>query len=318
MIPRHSTPSDLAAVSACAHTPDQLLPYVRAMGQVQTTLVGSYLVHTHGQHAILVGYNIRDIHETQGIEDAVAHVLTWSHMERITVIAPVRPQLAPAHAVSTNDAYYCVPLPVHVEKHANARTMCRRATLSSGLRIVQHSHNWHSAHDASQGQAWTSAHQELMLHYVGRPDMALDTKLLFQRIGTYCHHVDEAHIFSAYDANGALLAFTIADFTSLHTAFYMFSMRWPHAPAGVADALLYSLLREAHARGYAQCNLGLGINKGITFFKKKWGAVPSIPYVQTAWEPDRQNRQHAARTPQELDGATKKTWLHGLFARWRP
>ena len=31
-------------------------------------------------------------------------------------------------------------------------------------------------------------------------------------------------------------------------------------------------------------NLGLGINPGVAFFKRKWNARPWLPYVETSWE----------------------------------
>ena len=44
------------------------------------------------------------------------------------------------------------------------------------------------------------------------------------------------------------------------------------------------LLEEAHNRGQTLMNLGLGINDGVGFFKRKWGAVPFLPYVEVSWE----------------------------------
>jgi hypothetical protein len=32
-------------------------------------------------------------------------------------------------------------------------------------------------------------------------------------------------------------------------------------------------------------NLGLGVSDGIRFFKRKWGAEPFLPYVETSWQP---------------------------------
>jgi hypothetical protein len=83
-----------------------------------------------------------------------------------------------------------------------------------------------------------------------------------------------------------LAALSVGEYASLTTAFYMFSFRDPGiAPPGAADLVLAQLMKEAGERGHTRVNLGLAVDEGIGFFKRKWGAVPFLPYVQTTWEP---------------------------------
>ena len=92
-------------------------------------------------------------------------------------------------------------------------------------------------------------------------------------------------LVSARLANGRLAAFSVGEYAGLATAFYMFSFRDPGiAPPGTTDLLLSQLLAEASERGHTKMNLGLTVNEGISFFKRKWGAVPFLPYVQVTWE----------------------------------
>jgi len=69
-----------------------------------------------------------------------------------------------------------------------------------------------------------------------------------------------------------------------HRLLHVRLQRAPARPAGATDLLLSGLLGEAHERGHTRMNLGLGVNEGVGFFKRKWGAVPFLPYVQTTWE----------------------------------
>mgnify|MGYP007093029558 CR=1 FL=1 len=57
--------------------------------------------------------------------------------------------------------------------------------------------------------------------------------------------------------------------------------------------------RRRHPRGHTLLNLGLGINPGIVFFKRKWNATILRPHVETSW---------AVQRPQEagLLGSLKK------------
>lgn len=75
----------------------------------------------------------------------------------------------------------------------------------------------------------------------------------------------------------------VGDYSALSTAFYMFAFRQDDCPPGVSDALLRALADEAERRGQSTLNLGLGIDGGITFFKKKWGAFLAMPHLETSW-----------------------------------
>ena len=44
-----------------------------------------------------------------------------------------------------------------------------------------------------------------------------------------------------------------------------------------------ALVREAEKRGQSVLNLGLGIDGGISFFKKKWDAYEAMPHLETSW-----------------------------------
>ena len=66
-----------------------------------------------------------------------------------------------------------------------------------------------------------------------------------------------------------------------------------------ADALLAALAAEGIRHWHTLLNLGLGINPGIVFFKRKWNATILRPHVETSW---------AVQRPQEagLLGSLKK------------
>ncbi len=272
-------------VNLQAVTPDQVLPYVHAVSQSTSFSMGSFLVHYHSGHAIVVGYPLDEdcspesIQESwyqdklqNSLEEHLRKLMQEPSIERLTVLAPVRPHIVPENATVANDNYYFLSLPLQQSALQNVHSMCRRA--ASYISMEQ-----------SHGEgAWSGAHQELMLHYIRRQDISKEMSSIFQSLGLYCRHAPQVRLFSAYDKqSGELLACTVGDFTSLHTAFYMFAFRKSSAHPGTAEALLMALLEEAQQRGYTSCNLGLGINKGIQFFKEKWGAVPALPFIQCSW-----------------------------------
>ena len=208
-------------------------------------------------------------------------------IESLTVLAPFRPDAAPEWAVSTKpDAYWGIPLPTDAADMAygqKLRNQLRRARRD--ILIAQ--------------EGWKPDHAELVEQYIRSRPFAPGTRHLFRHIGPYVEAVPDALLFAARDCEGALQGFAVGDYTALGTVFHLFAFRAPESPPGTADALLDALAAEGIRRGHTLLNLGLGINPGIVFFKRKWNATILRPHVETSW---------AVQRPQEagLLGSLKK------------
>lgn len=262
--------ASLASISANAVTPDQLLPYVRAVSGLESAPIGDCVLHYGGGHGVLVAYGLKNPLDLAAMNAAVRDALQFPQLEKLTVLGPARPDLAPVDAQGQRDTYWQITA---AQANAKLRNLLKRASRDLTVK-------------ADRGKkCWTEQHQALAWDFCARKQAELDqgTCYLFEKLGAYLADAPEAELFSAYNPKGELDAFAIGDYTSLSTAFYMFAARKAQATPGAADLLLLRLVNEAKARGHAQVNLGLGINGGIEFFKKKWGASPFLPYVETSW-----------------------------------
>ncbi|MBT9139112.1 MAG: hypothetical protein DDT31_01693 [Syntrophomonadaceae bacterium] len=54
--------------------------------------------------------------------------------------------------------------------------------------------------------------------------------------------------------------------------------------SGASDLILYEIIKTAQEMGKSFVNLGLGINEGVAFFKKKWGGSPFLNYEFCLYE----------------------------------
>ncbi len=279
-----------AYLQAQAVTLDQLLSYVSAVSTVQSELLGDYLIHKQEGYYVFVGYNIENPSDTSKLDSTIAQLFQNEEVREITVLAPIKPSCAPAHATSVEDYYYFINFPFALSQ--KVKNMLSRA----------HQHVYITKKNGHE--AWSSEHQELMLSSITRKGLDANQSRIMQSIEKYILTSPDCELFSAYDKNThSLLACALGDFSSFSTAFYSFAFRresMNNIP-GVADALLYALLNEAEERGYSRCNLGLGINKGIQFFKTKWGAVPELPCIQTSW-----------KVQEEVQ---KKSWFQTFFQK---
>lgn len=270
-------------VSAQAVVPEQLLSYVAAVGGSKPRLFGDCVGHVHENSVVLVGYPLHGtLHDSSALgaalDRAVTCVLENPAFDRITVLGAVRPSAAPVGSSSSYDTYWSLPLPPAPPQQKLRNMLCRaRREVSIDM-----------------APCWTEQHQALVAHYCRTRPLETGTRHIFQHLGDYVRGAGaggDVQVFSAHSRlDNSLLACTLGDYSSLRTAFYMFAFRHPAAPPGSSDLLLEALCAEGLARGHSMVNLGLGINAGISFFKKKWQARAFLPYVETTWE------IHAPRT----------------------
>ncbi len=244
------------------------------------------------------------------VNESVERALALPGVERITVLAPCRPAAAPHDAVSSTDHYWGLPLPVRPpagragQKWRNTLLRAQRdVTLESSDPAApgtdaspfrEHTRKNNRENERITGpkihlgaEQWTREHGELVESFLRSRPLGPGSATLFRRIGAYLEAVPDALLFSARSASGRLEGLCVGDCSALSTAFYLFAFRRPDSPPGTADLLLSALAETATARGHSRLNLGLGINPGIAFFKRKWGATPILPHVETSWTPAR-------------------------------
>ena len=262
-------PGQFAGVTAQAQTPEQVIPYVCAVSELKPRMLGPCVGYEKEAEAVLVGYPLHDPKDAGAMAEAVSLALRLPGLRRITVIGPARPPQAPESAAIAEDWYYSLPVPAP-SPGQKTKNLLRRA----GRELT-----------VERGGSWGEDHAALVQRYLNERPLAAGIRHIYKRLPRYLAESSCSLLVSARLANGRLAAFSVGEYAGLATAFYMFSFRDPGiAPPGTTDLLLSQLLAEASERGHTKMNLGLAVNEGISFFKRKWGAVPFLPYVQVTWE----------------------------------
>ncbi len=266
----------LADLGARAVVAEQIPAYVRAVSSNTLKSCEGFAAWTSQGSIILVAFPAEDeiagggpFWESEAylerLDRAVAQALAMPELRRITVLAPAVPSAAPASAVVERDAWWCLDLPHSPGQ--KLRNMLRRAEREVSIAVEE----------------WGEDHAALVDHYLKVRTLAPGTRHIFGRVGDYVRKSPEALLFAARDAEGGLQAMAVGDFSAMKSAFYMFAFRRDDCPPGASDALVAALAREAEKRGQSVLNLGLGIDGGISFFKKKWDAYEAMPHLETSW-----------------------------------
>jgi len=269
-----------------AMVPEQVPSYVEAVSGGTPMACGACIAYQSEAGLSLIGYPIHDPLDAKALDDAVEQacglpVLTQGG--QLTVLCAVRPRVAPPRAAGLEqDNWWGLALPL-ISPPARAGQKLRHLLRRAEQAVVI---------EQSTG-VFDDAHQRLVEEQLrGRP-LAPGTRFIYSRLPHYLMTSPQAVLFSAYSReSGHLVACAVGEYASLHTAFYQFAFRSAKAPFGTADLLLGALLREAEARGHTRCNLGLGINSGIQFFKRKWRAEMLLPCQEYRWTPQAKKWWH--------------------------
>lgn len=276
------------ALAATALVPEQLYGYVRSVSGSRFEPFHGFAVYPVESGAVFTGYPDESglagfmadpgAFERELVESVGAYARERGP-DSLTLLAPVAPTLdleGYEREEAGRDIYQSLELPWFGEGWRAPAQKLRNMLNRAGRDIV-----------CEQGE-WSADCAALVSSVIATRPFSPGTRYIFGRMGPYLAEVPQARLFTARRKDDARLeAFCIGDFTALSTAFYLFAFRRADAVPGAADLLLAALVREAQEQGYARVNLGLAINGGIGFFKKKWGAADFLPYIETVWKKKR-------------------------------
>ena len=175
----------------------------------------------------------------------------------------------------------------------------------------------------TEDRKFTPAHRKLWAEFLGRVTMRPNVQALYARTeaalaasrasmsgnGNATGSSADAHkldlrLLSAFDREGHLAAALLLDYTPKNFCSYIIGTHskrhyQPHA----TDLLFAEMLERSRKEGKKCIHLGLGVNEGITRFKKKWNGLPLLPYAMAAWEESVRGPVAAPTTAKESETA---------------
>ena len=254
--------SERATILEHAYIPEHLPHYVTAISGTKTVLIKDFIVYISGTQLIFIGYPLRGDFSEKKMLEALEEAKARFEPGTISVIAPALPSAFEDCSPSPTDSYFRLDLSqFHIPK--KIRNMLTRARREVSVGIGE----------------FGREHRELVKDFIRSRRLDDGSRFIFQRLHEYAQ-CKGTLLFEARTPHGKLTAFDIADFAAREYAFYMFNFRSrKYRIPGASDLLLFHVIKRAQAEGKRYLNLGLGINGGIAFFKKKWGGMPFLDYV---------------------------------------
>lgn len=207
----------------------------------------------------------------RGFSAALDKALEASGAEHCFAMAPLLSSAMRQSALALEeDVFYVLP------SDAPTPRRLRNVLAASPLRVVA-------------GRDFTPGHRRLWAEFMGRTALKPNVRELYARTEAVLKAAKERpgadlRLFDALDAEGNVTASLLLDFAPERFVSYIIGAhsRSHYAPHAT-DLLFKAMLEAARAEGKEEIQLGLGVNEGITRFKRKWGGVTALPYAMGEW-----------------------------------
>jgi hypothetical protein len=255
-----------------AYVPEHIPQYVTAISKTEPFLFRNFLSYVKKGHLIFVGYPLKEPFEEKRMIRALEEAIKRFKLKSVSLTAPAIPSSLNDCPHSPSDHYYRLDLS-SISISQKLRNMLKRAARELSV---------------EKNKNFDEEHRKMVEEFLKTHPVDEATRFIFQRIGDYLSSSKNAWIFDAKTSRRELVAFDIAEFKPRDYAIYMFNFRSDalYVP-GASDLLLSEVIQQAKTEGKKYVNLGLGINPGVTFYKKKWGGEIFLPYAFCLYHPSR-------------------------------
>jgi hypothetical protein len=244
-----------------AYVPEHLVDYVSAISDAEPFLFEQYLCYKRDETLIFIGYPLGVPFDQKQMESNLEVAAKALKPRIVALVAPIIGLSRVRPIQRSADSYYRVDLDGFIAS-LGVQSMVRRASRELSVEA---------------GKEWGKEHVALITDFLSSHEVSEETERIFTRIPEYMASTTTALLLSARNHEGILIALDVADYRSKDYAFYMFNFASrEHYVPGASDLLLNELITIAQQKDKRFINLGLAINKGITFFKQKWGGVPFL------------------------------------------
>ncbi len=308
-----------SAILHHATVPEHSIHFMCAVSGGAPFLQDGYLCYTAQDWLTIIGYPLPDIScdvvACTAAYEKMASPCHYSHESFLhaqrqalkktgaTHCYAIAPDLPPElhHAIIERDMFYTLcphaPIPARLRRHVD-----KAQGLVLPENTVQESVG-HGRLHIEMGRIFTAEHRRLWTEFLAHaalphtPTMSPLVRQLFLTVPTLFAYkeTDEApqpqgmqgdvRLLNAWNHEGRLVATLLLDFSPKTFCAYVLGAHsrtypFPHA----TDALFAHMMRVAREEGKDFIHLGLGVNEGIRRFKRKWGAVPALPFLMASWQ----------------------------------
>ncbi len=254
---------DYAFIFEYSYIPEHLTAYVCSISEAEPFIYEGYLHYLKENHMIFVGYPLNKSFSKKEANEILRELIYRHKINSVALIGEAKLEIEGKIITESSDHYYVLDVS-SLEIDAKLRNSLRRASRELKIEI---------------GNNITSEHRAIIDECIKSESFDSYTVYIFESLPKYIQETKDAIVLNARTKEGSLAGFNVIDLGSKNYAFYMFNFisRNQYIP-GVSDLLMSKMIEIAVTEKRDYINLGLGINEGIIFFKKKWGGRLFLDY----------------------------------------
>lgn len=248
-----------------AYVPEHSVPLMTAVSEGEPHLIEDHVCWWKEGWLIVIGYPLVQQFSAEEFERSFETILGTFKPVRVSLIAPEIPRRISTECLEReSDRYYTLSLD---EAGIPGRAL-RGAEKAAKLLTIERSHEM------------TDAHDRLSREFVDRVTPPERVRRLLYKMPDFVRRTRHCVVLNAWDCSKRLSAFYVVDLSPRSFSTYVMGC---HSKAdfvrGASDALFREMIRVSIESGKEFIHLGLGVNKGIRQFKKKWGGTPTRDYT---------------------------------------
>ncbi len=249
-----------------AYIPEHLEEYVCSISEGEPFFYKGYLYFLRKNHMIFIGYPLNKPFKQTEANDILIELVLKHRIKSIASISETKLNVKGDILFESSDYYYMLDIS-SLSINKKLKSCINRAIKEITVEISRN---------------LTPEHNKIIDEYLRMEKFDNYTRYIFTKIPDYIFKSKTSLLLNAKARDGSLVGFNVLDLGSLRYAFYMFNFisRKLYIP-GASDLLMYEMIKIAKQKGKEFINLGLGINKGVTFFKKKWNGKIFLNYQFT-------------------------------------
>ncbi len=247
-----------------AYVPEHSVGLMTQLSRGEPFLFQDYFCCRTADRLILIGYPLQHDFDIEEFDQVLSEIKEIFHPAHISLIAPeLSPTFAKSCSQRESDCYYTLDL----DRRMVPRRLQKICTKAVEKLVVERS------------TQLSDAHKELSREFAAKAGLPPPIKELLFRMWDYVGLTDGSLVLNAWDHHGKLAAFYVMDMCPAEFSSYVIGCHSKqNLVEGASDLLFLEMIKVSTEQNKKYIHLGLGVNKGIRQFKKKWGGIPGLSY----------------------------------------
>lgn len=248
-----------------AYIPEHSVGLMSGISGAEPFMFKDYLCLEGSGRLMVVGYPLEGRFEPEAFRDDLEELARSGHHRAVSTITPA--PLGQKESICfeyEQDSYYTTPCEGRIKPG-----LWRKARKTAQSLIIRIDRDY------------TQEHRNITAEFLQRVKPEDRVIRLYRKAPDFLRSSQDSILISAWRKQGALCAYYVADLAPASFSSYIIGChsKVNYAPFA-SDALLSELVEVSRRMDKDYIHLGLGVNDGITRFKKKWGAEPGPDFFR--------------------------------------